>query len=1295
MPSDPRISTHDWSLVQRAGKGVAVGRAFAFVFPSAFAHPELAWVRSTFGQKTVEAPRIFSLLGPEAVALPGVTIRPLDLPALSLAHVTCDKELYREGRDSVHLLALDPLAPHSGATLVLSLDGVEFAKHYVWLNASGAATIALRDLPPGGFAVSFAGAPDDAPACEFTVAEYRLAPLVASLVDRRLEGAARRLWVRLRVESYGIPVEGGVRVELSEQGRPRGCVMATTTNGLVEATFTLDGDGPFSINLALASDPSRTATVPIPGSRAAERSSTVFSTLGDEVDGSLLPSPGSRPVRGLFLDDGKRLTTPFRLERVDTRRIRLSASVAAGPVAVAVVDPSFPAPRPGALDPTRARHPALDDETYRRAEGLFNEGRYPEALEQFERGRTAQSNPHPFYAYYMACCNARCGAREAAVTALRTAIEDGWSDFAHLSVDEDLARLRGMARYESLAAGGRRVTTFDAIEPGAVIEVDAPEPTALVAIGAVVDGSAWEGWAATVAPSTLSPRIVVPAIVEPSRDLTVLVETGGASASASVYLVVKDARLLAGDTPASRFGARIKAYVDGASKRLAVGTPDWLADLVEPPYFPAPSASVNRASVDFDGTTLSGNRPPMPSYPSAMPPPMPMQQAMPAAMPASTYATAGVAKTVEMALTASMDPGPAATPTGPLVTQRLGVEPHEVLFAGLVPVVDGRAQTTVRIAASFANYVVEAIVLDGLDWAPAEARFQAAKDPFVAFELPAFVHPDDVAVGRVALGASGGQLSVRVTRDGSEIPLVFDGRPVASGETILATRGEATFLATPGFYEVRVDDLARRATDTDMRRVDEPGRLRRMARAVRMLEPGEHVSRDSDASIVALRVLPSLDGPFELLVEATADYGHACCEQTAAKILSACAMYAFAGSNETRRLDAEAIVVAGVRREQSMWLRGRGFKMYPESANTPHDYYGPKAARYLWNLVLLRATGVSRTLALAIDQGLEMASDACRAYGIAWPPSSATTCEEAYSMALFGADRSREKAASVARAYASGTLPPPQSGYGHGAVATRAEAAYASATLLRAGGPGDRRAAIGLANHVIGAVGETGRLYSTVDSSAAIALVGELRAARVIAADGGVEVDGRRLSGRDAAALGTSIHRAAATDGVVAVEVSRMVEDDWSALSARVPVTISLESDGRPLRHFTVGDSVELRARLDGGYRDGDLLWVCLPDALSRVVGGGQVKRFSIDFGGASEVVVALAATSVTVDRQGGLGSQRFAACVRNMFEEERAGNPGPIEVTVAPPDAAGGSASTFVRMFESLRGLLGDRVRT
>jgi hypothetical protein len=474
--------------------------------------------------------------------------------------------------------------------------------------------------------------------------------------------------------------------------------------------------------------------------------------------------------------------------------------------------------------------------------------------------------------------------------------------------------------------------------------------------------------------------------------------------------------------------------------------------------------------------------------------------------------------------------------------------------------------------------------------------------------------------------------------------------------------------------------------------------MRRLARALVLLEPGQRVSRALDPSIVALRVLPALDGPFTALVDATGDYGHLCCEQTAAKMLAACAMYALSDSDRERRDRAESIVLAGVRRERSMWLERRGFKMYPESRDTPHEYYGPKAARYLRNLAFLRDGGqLSPALASAVDEGLDMAADASAAYGLAWPPSSASTCEEGYNVVRFNPDATaRERGVDVARRYAASangsTLPPaPPNPWLGGAVAMRAEAAYASAALFRAGGAGDRSRALGLANRVVRDLGAEGRLYSTVDSVAAIALVGELRAARVVATGeggGAVEVDGRRLATRDAAALEAPIREVGAVEGVAAVEVTRVIEEDWGRFLASVPVAVSLESAGHASRRFTAGDAVDLRVRIESGYKDGDLLWVCLPDALSRIVGGGQVKRFSVDFAGQDEVVVPLAATSVTVDRAGGSGPQRFAVCVRNMFEEERAGSPGMLDVTVLPsPDASGG-ASGFGRMFESLRDL-------
>jgi hypothetical protein len=116
---------------------------------------------------------------------------------------------------------------------------------------------------------------------------------------------------------------------------------------------------------------------------------------------------------------------------------------------------------------------------------------------------------------------------------------------------------------------------------------------------------------------------------------------------------------------------------------------------------------------------------------------------------------------------------------------------------------------------------------------------------------------------------------------------------------------------------------------------------------------------------------------------------------------------------------------------------------------------------------------------------------------------------------------------------------------------------------------------------------------------------------------------------------------------------------------------------------------VELHVALKDGYRTGDLLWVCLPDALSRLIGGGQVKRFAVDFAGQNELTIPLAATSVTLDAQGGPSPQHFAVCVRNMFEEERAGNPGLLAVTVTP---SAGQQTWLGQALGALRGLLGKK---
>src|SRR5205823_15031102 len=124
-------------------------------------------------------------------------------------------------------------------------------------------------------------------------------------------------------------------------------------------------------------------------------------------------------------------------------------------------------------------------------------------------------------------------------------------------------------------------------------------------------------------------------------------------------------------------------------------------------------------------------------------------------------------------------------------------------------------------------------------------------------------------------------------------------------------------------------------------------------------------------------------------------------------------------------------------------------------------------------------------------------------------------------------------------------------------------------------------------------------------------------------------------------------------------QVTSEVIESWGAFKSSLLVMVSLEQDGQVRQRFKVGDALELVIGVPQ-YEPGLLAHVCLPDALARVVGGGQVKRFSMDFCGQHKVRIPLAAVSSTIPLKGSRsqGGQHWAVIVRNMFKEEVVGNP-------------------------------------
>ena len=225
----------------------------------------------------------------------------------------------------------------------------------------------------------------------------------------------------------------------------------------------------------------------------------------------------------------------------------------------------------------------------------------------------------------------------------------------------------------------------------------------------------------------------------------------------------------------------------------------------------------------------------------------------------------------------------------------------------------------------------------------------------------------------------------------------------------------------------------------------------------------------------------------------------------------------------------------------------------------------------------------------------------------------------------------------------------------HGCVSDRADLAHAAAALLALGELSD---GIRLANVVTRQLNENGRLYSTVDSVAAIALFGELRKAGIVGGSGRVKVNGTEMGSVDATRLQDQVETIEVLSGVVPVEVTRVHEEDWSRFSADLPVRIGFRdaSGSRPGR-LRVGDRVDLQVELPKGYQAGDLVHVALPASLSWIQGGAKVKRFTRDFEGKDSLTVPLAVTGAIDGKQG------FAVCVRNMFEEERAASPGTLTI--------------------------------
>lgn len=787
------------------------------------------------------------------------------------------------------------------------------------------------------------------------------------------------------------------------------------------------------------------------------------------------------------------------------------------------------------------------------------------------------------------------------------------------------------------------------VKAGTELELNIPAPGGFLALGAWLGDKAWEGWTALVVPSTGQVSLEVPAQAKPGQTVALRINTGS---PASVYLLARDSRL-AGATLQDRLASNLKSGFEGAAKWGTLGflfkplteSDDWESSQ---PYHPM-----------YHTLSMQPNAFAMPSpVPGGLTPPSAMMRMSMAPQQEITGAYGGVSREGVMYKGGGQAPAAEAT-----VRQDFA----DVAFCAVIQTgPDGKATVSFKLPEAITAYKIEAFALSlgGTEWSHTWEILEVNQSLWAEFKLPAYVYPGDFSPAALEVNCNSGTFGLRLLCDNQPVAYQLAGARQTGPDSFQGQRAKVVFEARPGKWRAELRDLTNGELDISQRTVEALGHFTSLSRQFQILLPGQSLNREAIGAL-QLRVLPSLDKPFQFLCDSTTDYSHRCCEQTAAKLLASVAALLAAGNKDQAKY--REVILTGVAREKTMFLPGQGFMMYPpeESGGNrqPNDYWGKLAARHLGDLSLLGASllnsGLDPEIGQALREAQAMGDAALQAYRLPLVPEKIESGREAFQVVL-------KKGSKLAQSlnYARTSLANQGVLAGKGQVLAREEKAYCAAALLAGGAQSDLLIAIKVANDLAKELDGEGRLYSTVDSVALICLLLGLRSAGI----GGSGSSRLKLDGREMAlaqalelAAGGEVHQVEVIEGAALVEVTSELVEDWNSFQGEVPVAVELIQRGRLGRSLRLGDTLDLVVKIQE-YIPGLLVHVCLPPALSSMEGGGEVKKFSLDFKGRKELHLPLRATGYTLAK-----GEHWAVLVRNMFNQEQAGTPGLMLAQVSP----------------------------
>lgn len=1183
--------------------------------------------------------------------VPGATIHPAAWGANQVAIAIPDKDIYKEGSDVARVFVFNPDAANTGARAKVLLDGIALDEQQIKMDENGCALFRVPTLVCGTYSIEIVGgscSPNWRASTSFEAARYELAPFTVTLDSVKKNN--EYLTIILNAEAFSLPFSGDVSLELVENGTT---IIDKSTNPchngtIVGALAPKEATGSLSVRVTNLKKATLVASVPLPGSKKSERDETDISSLGQVTSISLMPTEGAFKETGIYFHKGAMTNSPILLKSCVARVVELKFEEDVFDAYVIVRNMTTGA--------------AAVKELGNVKKGQVKKVPVTAKLSIINVGAFVKNGDEAYYPFEGHAVIVRPSTKGVSVEAP-----------ARINPGQDLKvnikAFKGASVLLKVTDKRLRVQYDPIVRAAAIIKQAVSEVLLGRATGRVLGAA---------------PIYVPPPALHDYRHGVLRGMGGGLYASSNLFGSSLSAA--PASTPTYRCSTK-RALSHSPSRGPSLKhmmSPQGIHDItftggmVNMSTTGGIPAGVNM-SAPADGlsadcwtslspvdemATMRSNRTHELDSLHGLELETKMVNACYLSTPegASTLAAAmhGLESEVKTC-------GPIlknAKPKMPMVRVR-EVE-ADVIYCELIKGFETANKTvTIPVPDVIGNYDVKVFSVATGDWSEAEASVRVEKDSYLEPMIPVAAHPEDgVMCEAVAVRPpEGAKFTLKV--NGAGVMVAIDFTKLSNGNIGLR------WPAIPGVHELSMGTGCKdpyslgEVLDVVRRIVEKPGEETVIAQEMRILRQGESCEADAEGALT-MRVMPGMEGEVGQAVQVVTEFGHYCCEQSAA-IITGAVLSLYLG-DEKSASKAHETIVKGEARMRSMHIPGRGFRTYPESGDSITTNWSATAARRLEHFGPLLEKNIPDDVRKAVQGLIEMGKDASKAH--AGKDRVPSPMEDAYY------SKDAEKVVSIDVAALKATLT------GHNYYAPKSEAAFAAAVLLRSGKTAE---GIDLANAVAKSMGGTmgGGHHGSYEALAYMHMVCELQTCGVVSGAGGgkVRIDDKEMTVKKAVSYGEAT-RVEAVEGSVAIKITKIERLDMSTKRSGLGMTIELRNEENEKVDETPGEAthgdgsrwdeiflssipkagskVTLSVSLTEGYKDGDVMCVVLPDGLSRIVGGAKVKKFQMDFAGKDKLEVDLVCHGATEK------PQTWAAVVRNMYDASRIGCVGLMRTHVS-----------------------------